>query len=384
MLSFVDFAGRIASMLAFSGVCFTVGSAFVLHRMLGGGKPAAACPPVTLLKPLYLDEPGLEENLRTFCTQDYPGAVQIVFGVQDPADPGAAVVRRLLREFPDLDAELVIADQLRGENRKISNLINMFSRARHDVLIVSDSDMRVPRTYLQAVVAALARPRAGIVTALYVGRPVMNNVWAKIAAMGISYQFLPNACLGYRAGLAKPCFGSTIALSRQTLLDIGGFNAFADVLADDYEMGRSVRKTSREVVILPIVLEHMCTEVTAIDVMQHELRWARTISAANRPGHIGSLLTHPVPLALIGAALQTNRLLANVVLLAALVARGLLKQRVDRVFKAASGPLWLLPMRDLISFFIFLASFFGSSVSWRGRTYRVSSSGRLSRYGGRE
>ncbi len=245
--------GWIVMALALAGGAYAVLAGIAARRLLTRA-PAALpdpLPAVTLLKPLHGDEPGLEAALASVLSQDYPAPVQIVFGLQDPADPAHAVVARLKARFPGRDIALVTDPRSHGRNAKVSNLINMMAAARHDVLVLADSDIAVPPRYLKEVVAALDAPGVGAVSCLYSGVGVMG-AWSRLAAMGVSYQFLPNAAAGIWLGLAHPCFGSTIALTRQTLTEIGGFEAFADLLADDYEIGRAVRAAGRTLAYPPL------------------------------------------------------------------------------------------------------------------------------------
>ena len=184
--------------------------------------PAKSFPSVTILKPLHGVEPGLFANLAGFCVQDYPGPVQIVFGVEDHTDPAIDVVHRLIAEFPDCDIELVVNSFSHGTNRKVSNLINLAAKARHDVLVLSDSDIIVDPDYLKNIVGALDAPGVGLVTCLYRGAAA-PGLWARLAAAAIDHHFLPSVLVGLKLGLAKPCFGSTIALRKTTLAMIGGF-----------------------------------------------------------------------------------------------------------------------------------------------------------------
>ena len=201
---------------------------------------AASAPAVTILKPLHGDEPGLLDNLDSFCRQDYPGPIQVVFGVQDPDDGAIAVVGHLRKAQTTRDLDLVIETKVHGLNRKVSNLVNMAPCIRHDVVVLADSDMRVDPDYLSRVVAALEAPGVGAVTCLYYGVPVAGP-WSSLAALAINAHFLPGVVVGLSVGLARPCFGSTLALRRQTLGEIGGFIAFVDCLADDYAMGEALR-----------------------------------------------------------------------------------------------------------------------------------------------
>lgn len=357
------------------------GYAFAAAWLAGRFRRARAhmgvkCPPVTLLKPLHFDEPRLKCNLESFCRQDYAGPVQIVFGVQDPLDPAIRIVEELKREYAALDITLVIDTRIYGTNRKVSNLINLVERAKYDVLVISDSDIAVRPGYLRTIAASLEE--GGAVTCLYTGAP-LDNIWSRLVAMGINYQFIPNVLFGTSLGLAAPCFGSTIGLRKDLLRRIGGMEAFSNLLADDYEIGRSVREHGFTTRLAPCIVAHTCTETSAREMFAHELRWARTIRLLNTSGHWGTVVTHAFPLALIGLVLSPSWFGAAGVA-GALVARFAVKWRMDKVLGASAGSALLLPLRDLISFAIFLASLFGGKVRWRGSHFAVAPDGALSHW----
>jgi ceramide glucosyltransferase len=356
---------------AFAAVCLA-------GRFRGTKQRALAkYPPVTLLKPLHLDEPRLRENLESFCRQAYPAPMQIVFGIQDPLDPAIRIVEGLKRDYPKLDIELVIDTRLYGTNRKVSNLINMVERAKFDVLVLSDSDIEAGADYLPGVTASLENAGGGAVTCVYTGT-ALPNIWSRLVAMGINYQFIPNALFGTAAGLATPCFGSTIALRKDLLRRIGGMEAFSDLLADDYEIGRSVRAHGHRMTLAPVVVAHTCGEQSAQEMFDHELRWARTIRLLNAGGHWGTIVTHALPLALIAMAFDGASLFGAGVLGTALLARLCVKWRMDQVLGTSAGPAWLLPLRDALSFAIFLGSLFGGNIRWRGTRFLVAPDGVLS------
>jgi ceramide glucosyltransferase len=196
--------------------------------------------------------------------------------------------------------------------------------------------------------------------------------------MGISYQFLPNAVFGAATGLAHPSMGSTIALRRSTLVGIGGFEAFRDMLADDYEIGRAVRAKGYRLGYPALTVRHLCTEGTFAELWRHELRWARTIQTVDPAGHVGSVLTHPLPLALIGAVLLGFSPGALVVLASVLLARLFLKRRIDHIAGVRAGPAWLLPLRDVLSFGVFLVSLAGRGVRWRNDRLNIGARGAIS------
>jgi ceramide glucosyltransferase len=334
------------------------------------------------LKPLHLGEPGLSDNLESFFAQDYPGDIQIVFGVHDSNDPAIAVVEALQARYPHFDTVIVADGALHGSNAKVSNLINMLPAARHGILVLSDSDIMVTPRWLRHVTDALARPGVGLVTCLYTGEVVrgQNRIWSTLSAMGTSYDFLPNVMLGASLGLAEPCMGSTIALSRTMLDEIGGFMAFADYLADDYEMGRAVRARGHVLAIPAMGVGHAATETSAQELFRHELRWTRTIRTVNPLGHLGTIITFGFPIALISAVLLDFSWLSVAVMGITLAARLFLKRRIDGIFGTYAGPSWLLPVRDLLTFTVFVTSLFGETVHWRGSRFSVEPSGALSQF----
>ncbi|MEI9991922.1 MAG: bacteriohopanetetrol glucosamine biosynthesis glycosyltransferase HpnI [Rhizomicrobium sp.] len=364
--------------LSLAGALYTLLAASIVGRFAAVAAPApSAFPPVTLLKPLHFDSVGLEEDLDTFLAQDYPAPIQIVFGVQDAADPAIAVVNHLKARHPGIDIALVIDPRRYGSNAKVCNLINMMEHAKHGVLVLSDSDISVPRDYLRRVVGALRQPGIGAVTCPYTGR-AGASAWSTLAAMGTSYEFLPNMIFGTWWGVADACLGSTIALSRTTLDLIGGFDAFSNYLADDYEMGRAIRHRGMRVRVLPMAVTHRCTEETLRDLFHHELRWSRTVRILRPGSHLGTIVTFPVPVALIALGLLGGTVPGIVAVAAALFARFILKRRVEKAFGAASGPSWLLPIRDTLSLAVFITSFFGQKVAWRGTRLKVEPSGAMS------
>jgi ceramide glucosyltransferase len=331
---------------------------------------------VTVLKPLHGAEPGLYANLRSFCAQDYPAHVEVVFGAQNAGDPALAVVRQVISEFPGRSFEIVMNTDTTAVNGKISNLIAMQSAIHNDVIVISDSDIRVGPDYLRTIVETLSEPGVGLVTCLYRGE-ADPSVWSRLAAMAIDYHFLPNVLMGLALGLARPCFGSTLALTRRTLQDIGSFAAFADQLADDHAMGAAVRARGMRVALAPVVLAHQCSESSLADLLRHELRWARTIRAIDPAGYAGSVVTHALPLALIAGALRGFDVLGLGAIIGALACRVVLMIQVDHTLGLPSGRWWLAPVRDVLSFAIFVASFFVGVVSWRGQRYIVRRDGTM-------
>ncbi len=343
----------------------------------GPALPAAeARPGITILKPLYGDEPGLFENLSSFCRQVYPGPVEIVFGVQRRDDPARAVAERVMAAHPAVAGRLVCDERRHGQNGKISNLINMTGAIGQELVVLADSDMVVPPDYLAALVDALSVPGVGLVTCLYRGL-ALPGFWSRLAAAGIDQHFLPNVLVGLGLKLARPCFGSTIALRRDTLERIGGFGAFADILADDNAMGQAVRGLGMHVAVpARPVLGHMCTGNTASAVFRQDLRWSRTIRAVDPGGFAGSIVTNPLPLAIIATILGGFRPATAVLLVASLACRRLLQLMIDQ-YVGARTPFWVGPLRDVVSFAVFIASFWPGSLDWRGHSFAVQADGTM-------
>ncbi|MHB8530962.1 MAG: bacteriohopanetetrol glucosamine biosynthesis glycosyltransferase HpnI [Caulobacteraceae bacterium] len=364
--------------LSIAGALYTLYAAFVVGRFMGR-RPAGAAtlPTVTILKPLHGAQAGLDAGLESFCAQDYRAAVQIVLGVQTADDPSAASARRLAESHAGLDITVVVDPTEHGENRKISNLINMTAHARGEMLVVSDADIAVGPDYLRRIIAELAVPGVGAVTCLYRGRGVAGP-WSRLSAMGIDYHFLPSAVVGVSLGLARPCFGSTIALTARRLQEIGGFAAFADELADDYRIGAAIRSKGLTVAIPPMVVVHHCAEASFAEYLDHQVRWALTVRRIDPAGHAGSLVTHAFPLSVIGALLLAPSPAGLGLIFTTLVVRMALKFRIDAATGGRAGPWWLLPLADVLSFAVFLASFAGGAVVWQGRRFRVGHDGLLS------
>ncbi|ACS41396.1 MULTISPECIES: bacteriohopanetetrol glucosamine biosynthesis glycosyltransferase HpnI [Methylorubrum] len=368
-------------LMALAGCVYALLAAWLVDRFAARPSPALAAdaprPGVTILKPLCGLEPDLFENLGSFCRQDYAGPVQIVFGVQNAADPAIAVVQRLREAHPALRLDLVVDPSQHGSNRKVSNLINMSERIAHAVVVLADSDMSVKPDYLERVAAALSQPGISGVTCLYHGVPGDRGMCAQLAALAIDVQFVPNVILGTTFDLARPCFGSTIAMTAESLARIGGFRAFKDDLADDYAIGEALRAEGGTVAIPALTIGHACVDTELSGLWRHELRWNRTIRNVDPKGYAGSVVTHAFPLALLAALMPGAGSGALAVAALALTCRILLCLRIERAFGLSPHAYWLLPIRDMLSFINFTWSFVSGAVTWKGHDYRVVADGTL-------
>jgi ceramide glucosyltransferase len=360
------------------GIGYTVLAGVLVGRFFA--RPVSepmSYPPVTIVKPLHGNEWALLANLSSFCEQDYPGPMQFLFGVHDSTDPALESVEALRRLHPDADITVVADARLYGPNRKISNILNMLPHARHDVLVFADSDVSVAPDYLRNVIGELQKPDVGLVTCVYRGQPD-PGFWPRLSAKATNYQFMPGVVTGLALGLARPCFGQTIAMRRDTLDRIGGFTPFVRHLADDHAIGEAVRALGEKVVIPSFTISHACVEASATQLFAHELRWSRTIRRIDPLGHLGSALAYPLAFALLAVAFSGGAAWAWPLALVAMGARLALKLLSDRALRQPRRDLWLLPFWDVVSFAIFVASFWSSRVIWRGFSFKVDGDGLLS------
>jgi ceramide glucosyltransferase len=353
--------------------------AVLIWRLRGSRRRSTvARPPVTLLKPLCGAEPGLYENLRSFCLQDYP-TFQIVFGVQDSADPALVVARRLTEEFPSIPLVIVINGSEHGLNKKVSNLTNMLPFALHDLLIIADSDAFVGPDYLSAVTAPLLDEKIGLVTCLYRSVPV-GGLWSRLGAMYVNDWYIPSVLLAWVFGHRSYASGQTMCFRRDTLRAMGGLDVIANYLANDYMLGEEARKLGLRIVLSHYIPETLQDGPTGNALIGHEVRWMRTVRAL-APGNFPFLfVTFTVPLAASGLLLACRESLlapAGIGLFCFFVAFRLglfcVPRLADR--RISFGDVWLLPVRDLLLYWVWCRALFTSRVRWRGTELLVDSRG---------
>jgi ceramide glucosyltransferase len=339
-------------------------------------------PPVSVLKPLCGAEPSLYEDLRSFCEQAHP-RFQIVFGVRDQSDPAFHIAQRLVGEFPLVPIEVVVNSQLHGSNSKISNLINMLPYAQHDLLVMADSDACVGPDYLKTVTAPLRSQEVGLVTCIYRGVPT-PTVWSRLGAMYINEWYVPSILLAWLFGHQSYVSGQTMCVRRQTLRAVGGFEALANHLADDYRLGELVRGLGLRIALSPYVVSGAHHEPSPQSVIRHELRWMRTLHVLRPRSFRCLFLTFSLPLAIIGVVLagadSPHATSAWMLFVATIVSRLILHfaHRVRGV-RSRLADLWLVPVRDLLIGWIWYRSFFSSRVTWRGNEFDVDPKGVMRR-----
>ena len=332
---------------------------------------------VSVLKPLCGIEPRLYENLVTFCKQAHP-CFQLLCGVSSPVDPAIGVVRRLQAEYPHCDIKLVIDSRVHGSNPKVSNLINMVQWARHDVIVLADSDIAVQPDYLDTVTAPLADPDTGVVTCLYRAQSV-GGFWPRVGAMFINEWFAPSVRVAHVGGSRRFGFGATLALRRTTLENIGGFETLKDCLADDYWLAEHARSLGLNTVLSPVMVATDVIEPTFTTLWLREMRWLRTIRSVNPLGFAFLFVTFTTPWLLAGMLLTVSLIgtdaaathplaapTASIGTATGSIARILLHARSARYSHAFWRDLPLVPLRDTLLALQWLGAAFGSYVVWRG------------------
>lgn len=328
-------------------------------------------PPLSILKPVHGRDPRFYEAIRSHAVQAYP-EFEILFGVSNPRDPAIEDIQRLQREFPALPIALHVVTTS-APNVKAGVLAALAAQARHPVLLVNDSDIKVPAGYLRTVVEPLAEARTGLVTCLY--RAAAESWPSRMEALGIATEFAPSVLVARLLGVAEFALGSTMVLRAETLRDAGGFEAIADYLADDYQLGSRIHARGYRIRFASAVVETNLGSGSWAEVWRHQLRWSRTIRVSRPSGYYGYVVTHATLWALVafaagewwaGGAALLLRLAAGV-----WIGTGVLEDR------AVAPRFWLIPLRDLFGFAVWLGGLWGKTVDWRGQKLHLRSDGKV-------
>lgn len=335
-------------------------------------------PAVTVLKPIYGLDPELIKNLRSFCQQDYPD-YQIIFGLHSSNDLALPIVRKIIKEFKNIDISYVVDSRLYGANHKVSNLMNMCPTAKHDFILIADSDMRVAKDYLSNVMSPFADATVGAVTCLYSGS-ARGKLASSLNAMFINAWFLPSVLISRLLQPIKYCLGATMVVRRNLLNEIGGFKALSNYLADDYMLGKLISDLGYKIHLSDLVVENIVEEATIKDLINHELRWARTLRRVEPLGYALTFLTDTLVISSITAftvyAATHNLTWSLLPVLLVLMARVTLHIRTKQITGSKSaGSIWFIPLRDLLSFSIRVISFTGTSIQWRNNSFNVDQAG---------
>jgi ceramide glucosyltransferase len=339
------------------------------------GEPRAsqsgALPPVSILKPVHGRDPRFWEALVSHATQEYP-EFELLFGVNQPGDPALEDLERLRREFPDLPIQVAVIPTS-APNAKVGVLEELARRARYGVLLVNDSDIVVEPGYLRAVVSMLDDPSIGVATCLY--RASAGSWASRAEALGIATEFAPSVLVARLLGVAEFALGSTMAFRAGSLERIGGFAAIANYLADDYQLGRNIAALGHRIEFAPVVVETGLGCGGWTQVWRHQLRWSRTIRVSRASGYYGYVVTHATLWSLVAlaagwwqvaAATMAIRMAAGV-----WIGAGILKDR------KVAGLFWMIPLRDLFGFAVWVAGLTGDTVEWRGTRLKLRRDGRI-------
>ena len=371
------------SILIFSAIvyylfAFIAGYLWLIDRRKQRALGVRYTPPVTIFKPVRGADAEAYQNFASFCRQDYP-EFQVIFGVQSADDPAVAVIQQVIADYPEKDLELLISAETVGLNAKVSNLQNMDERAKHEILLIADSDIRVRPDYLGRVVAPMQQPRVGMVTCLY--RGIHSTSFASLLEnIAISSTFGPEVCAARTLEGMGFALGSTIVMRRETLVQIGGFRRLTDYLSDDFMLGKLTSGAGYRVVLSDYVVEHISGPSTMPAFFNHQLRWGRSIRISRPWGYRGLILTYGTVTSLLGL-LAWNfsgvawwffaiTILCRFVPAFSIGVHGLKDSALARYF-------WLVPLLDLIRFCLWLVSFTGNEIEWRGTNFRVLPGGKL-------
>lgn len=343
----------------------------------GRSARAPFTPPITILKPLRGLDPEAYENFASFCRQDYP-CYQILFGAENADDPAIAVARRIAADFPDIDIGIVVSKTAPSANRKVACLAGMLPEAKHGLLLVSDSDIRVEPDFLTRIVEPMAEPGVGVVTCLY--RSQSSRFSGRLCALGLSTDFAPSVLVARKMEGVSFGMGSGILIRRSIVSVLGGFEAFGEFLADDYHLGNLPARAGHRVELARCVVDHRVGTTGLRDLVHHQLRWNRGTYAARPFGYAGLVLFQGVPAAVLlvalGAGSAAGLILAGVTIGMRLVMAWFVAARCLGE-RTVTRRLLLVPFRDLLGFAMWIGGFFGSSVVWRGTRYRLAPGGRL-------
>jgi ceramide glucosyltransferase len=329
-------------------------------------------PPVSILKAVRGVDFATYENYSSFCRQNYPN-YEILFALNDAGDPAAPLIQRLIKEFPDRQIRVLVGAEYLGANRKVNKLARMSAEARHEILALSDGDVRVGPNYLREVVAPFASLSTGAVTSFYAG-VTENNLGAQIEALGAASDFFAGVLMADWMEGIHFALGASIVTTKTWLGKIGGFAAIAEMLADDYELGRRIAAAGGTVLLSREIVWTMYPAQTLRGFWDHQVRWARTVRLCRPLSYFGLIFTHGLPFAVLAFLVAPTKLM-GAIFLAAYLALRLAQAWIVGVWgvrdETVRRRLWLIPFRDAINFVIWLAGLFGNRIVWGGIQYTV-------------
>jgi ceramide glucosyltransferase len=349
--------------------------------------PPGFTPALSLLKPLHGAEPGLEEHLATFFEQDYP-QYEILFCARAADDAGLETARRVAARYPDIPVKFLSTGEPPYINAKVRSMEVMETEAAHDILVISDSDVRVAPDYLRSVALPFADPRVGAITCPYRGVAAPKNgsgpgLWARLEAVGMSVEMTAGVLVARMMEGMQFTLGPTMAFRRDTIWKMGGFKVTADYCADDFVLGNETFKLGQRVVLSHHAIDHMVINASLVQSLKHQVRWMKSTRFSRPKGHFGTALTFSMPFGLLGlgAGIATHHIALGVGLLAwAVASRLALSIAVGNW--VVGDPSWfgllvLYPIRDLMGFGFWAASYLSSKILWRGRVFQLLPGGKM-------
>jgi ceramide glucosyltransferase len=365
--------GAILPLLFYGFVIFAARRFFRRHS----SAPRDFTPPISVLKPAWGMDPEAYENFASFCRQDYP-EYEVLFAVTSEQDTAIPVIRKLIADFPALPIRLVVAREKIGSNDKVNKLYALTRAAKHNFLVLSDADIRVGPGYLRSVAAPFRDPQVGAVTSMYTGIP-LHALWPELEAISISTDFMPSVLMARELQGVRFALGATVAIRRECLAEVGGFEALADEAADDYELGYRTAARGHRVELVDASVKTWCCLRTFGDFYIQRLRWAIMARQARPAGYAGLIFAQGLPWAVLAVIFAPTAFLAGSFVAGYLLLRlavvwtvgvwGLHDERLRRQW-------WLVPLWDAFAFIIWLNSLLWSRVRWRGAQYRIAG-GRL-------
>ena len=369
----------ISALLALLGLAHFLRGCGAAAPPTAGTRAAMASPPVSLLKPLDGDEPNLEAHLESFFRQDYP-AFEILFCARHAGDPGLAAARRVAARYPHIPAQFLSTGDRTWINAKVSSLERMHAAAAHDIFIISDSDVRVTPDYIRDVAAPFADERVGAVTCLYRG-VADQGLWAQIEAAGMSVEMTTGVLTANLLEGMKFALGPTMAVRRRAVDAMGGFGVLGPYCSDDFLLGANVAAQGSTVILSHHVIDHIILNLSFAASLRHQTRWMKSTRFSRPLGHLGTALTFSVPFGILAcvAALALHRPLLGLAALACSILTRMILAAVVGSLAVHERHLLratlLYPLRDLLGFFCWAASYGSSTILWRNRRYRLSRGG---------
>jgi ceramide glucosyltransferase len=340
-------------------------------------------PPVSLLKPVHGVEPKLEENLESFFRQDYPD-FELIFCARTASDPGLQIAQKLSQKYPSVKVRILTCGEPPWTNAKLYSLEKMWREAAHDLLVISDSDVRATPDYLREIIRPFASAKVGMTTCIFRGLPA-GGFWTELEAIGFSVEMTGGVVVADLLEGMKFALGPTMVVRRACVEALGGFSFMADYCADDYILGNRVAESGMEVALSHHSINHMVFHHSFLASMRHQVRWMRSTRFSRPKGHLGTVLTYAMPYGVLGliAGLASGRAALGWTLLAAACLNRVIQSIAAGYFVAgdrrALTRAWLYPLRDLLGSFLWVGSYLSPKIDWRGEEYRLTVGGRMLR-----